>query len=85
MHETFEDGSTSVSKVKKIATCQVLGFDCDPKDLCTACLGSGNEPGDSCCHCDRCFDAEIGWSTGIEPGTPSVKGARELVAESRKE
>lgn len=69
--------------------CQVLGFVCSEYDLCSRCDGTGNEPTkdgrDPCCSCEQCFDEEIGWSTGIEPGSSSQLAAREYVKESRCE
>ena len=64
--------------------CQIIGFHCNPSDLCTNCKGTGDEPltddgSDPCSHCDRCFDEVIGWSTGIEPGSGSSTRAREFV------
>lgn len=71
-----------------MADCQVIGFDCPAADLCTRCGGTGAEPlteagSDPCCHCDHCFDEEAGWSTGVEPGTPSVDAVRRLVTAGR--
>ena len=57
--------------------CQIIGFDCPVEDLCSHCKGTGEEqPPEMCSHCDRCFDEEIGWSTGIESGTASQERAR---------
>lgn len=66
--------------------CRVIGFVCADADLCVRCRGTGAEPREELCQsCDRCFDEEIGWSTGIEPGTPSQQLARELVRLNRIE
>jgi hypothetical protein len=63
--------------------CQIIGFRCDPADLCGHCRGTGAEPrAELCQHCDLCFDEAIGWSTGIEPGSPSQEKARAFVAAS---
>lgn len=65
--------------------CQVIGFTCDPGDLCRHCNGSGTDPRTELCqHCDRCFDVLIGWSTGIEPDSISQARARAYVENSRK-
>lgn len=64
-------------------SCAIIGFDCPEADLCKNCRGSGYEPVvdgvDLCCCCDNCFDEVIGWSTGIEPGTPTQIVARQFV------
>lgn len=65
--------------------CQVLGFMADPRDLCTHCGGDGEErPVECCAACPQCFDDEIGWSTGIDPGTLSLAGARRYVISQRR-
>lgn len=64
--------------------CCVIGFICNVNHFCSHCGGDGEErPKELCQHCDRCFDEEIGWSTGIEPGTLSQVKAREFVKLSR--
>lgn len=73
-----------------MAGCQVLGFDCQECDLCMRCRGNGNEPllpdgTDLCQNCDHCFDEVVGWSTGIESGSPSAEKARQFVALAWKE
>lgn len=72
-----------------MASCQVIGFDCPEADLCSRCKGAGSEPltadgSDPCCSCGRCFDEVLGWSTGIEPGSPSVERARQFVYNQSK-
>jgi hypothetical protein len=68
-----------------MAECQVLNFPIPDADLCTRCGGTGNEPQEElCCHCGRCFDDVVGWSTGIEPGTESQRQARLLVVGERE-
>lgn len=65
--------------------CCIIGFVCIPFHLCMNCKGDGEErPKDLCCHCDRCFDEEIGWSTGIESGTLSQEKAREFIRNSMR-
>lgn len=61
-----------------MAACQVIGFDCPDADLCKNCNGTGTEPvgTDLLGSCDRCFDDEVGWSTGVEPGTESARTVR---------
>jgi hypothetical protein len=57
--------------------CQILGFVCDEKDVCSRCGGTGDEPltakgSDPCMNCSFCFDEEMGWSTGVNPKSLSL-------------